>query len=90
MKKFNMVELKTMPTPMSMATVLDPDENGEVLDQREYKNMIGSLMYLTVIRLDIQFAMCLFALFQASIRSSHRTVVQRIFRYIKYTLEFGI
>jgi hypothetical protein len=53
-------------------------------------NMIDSLLYLTVIQLDIQFAMCLCVRFQASPRSSHRTVVQRIFRYLKHTLEFGI
>jgi hypothetical protein len=29
MKKFNMAELKPVSTPMSTATLLDPDENGE-------------------------------------------------------------
>jgi hypothetical protein len=52
--------------------------------------MISSLLYLTVTWPDIQFIMCLCALFQASPRSSNRTVVQRIFRYLKYTLKFGI
>jgi isopentenyldiphosphate isomerase len=33
MKKFNMAELKPVSTPMSMAMTLDPDENGEVVDQ---------------------------------------------------------
>jgi hypothetical protein len=66
MKKFNMAELKPVPTPMSMAMTLDPNENGEVLDQREYKSMIGSLIYLTATWPDIQFAMCLCARFQAS------------------------
>jgi hypothetical protein len=32
MKKFIMVELKPMSTPMSTATMLDPDENGEAAD----------------------------------------------------------
>jgi isopentenyldiphosphate isomerase len=32
MKKFNMNELKPVSIPMSMATSLDPDENGEVVD----------------------------------------------------------
>jgi hypothetical protein len=32
MKKCNMAEIKPMSTPMSMATTLDPDENGEVVD----------------------------------------------------------
>jgi hypothetical protein len=48
MKKFNMAELKPMSTPMSMAATLDPEENGETIDQREYMSMIDSLLYLTV------------------------------------------
>jgi hypothetical protein len=52
--------------------------------------MIASLLYLTVTRPDIQFVMCLCAHFQASTCSSHRTTIQRIFRYLKHTLEFRI
>jgi hypothetical protein len=52
--------------------------------------MISSLLYLRATWLDIQFVVCLCAHVQASPRSSHRQVVQRIFRYLKYTLEFGI
>jgi hypothetical protein len=75
MKKFKMAELKPMSTPMSTTAVLDPDENGEAIDQREYRSMIGSLLYLTVTRPDIQFIMCLCARFQAFPRSSHQTAV---------------
>jgi hypothetical protein len=70
--------------------VLDPDENGEAVDQREHRSMIGSVLYLTVTQSDIQFVVCLCARFQASSCSSHRQVIQRIFRYLKYTLEFRI
>jgi hypothetical protein len=59
MKKFNMSELKPVSTLMSMATTLDPDENGEAVDEREYRSMIGSLLYLMTTRSDIQFAVCL-------------------------------
>jgi hypothetical protein len=90
MKKFIMAELKPVSTPMSMAIVLDPDENGESVDQREYRSMINSILYLTVTQSDIQFVVWLCARFQAFLRSSHRTVVQWIFRYLKYTLEFGV
>jgi hypothetical protein len=75
MKKFNMAKLKPVSTPMSMAAALDLDENGKVIDQREYISMISSLLYVTVTRPDIQFAVCLCACFQASPRSSHRTTV---------------
>jgi hypothetical protein len=33
---------------------------------------------------------CMCACFEASPRSSHRTTVQQILRYLKHTLEFGI
>jgi hypothetical protein len=90
MKKFIIAELKSVSTPMSMAAALDPDKNDEAVDQREYRSMIGSLLYLTVTRPDIQFIVCLCAHFQASPHYSHRTIVQRIFRYLKQTPEFGI
>jgi hypothetical protein len=83
MKKFNMAELKPVTTLMSTSTVLDLDENGEAIDQREYMSMIGSLLYLMATWSDIQFTVCLCARFQASRRSSHWTTVQRIFRYLK-------
>jgi hypothetical protein len=41
-KKFNMAELKPVSTPMSSTASLDPDEDGEAMDQREYMSMIGS------------------------------------------------
>jgi hypothetical protein len=76
MKKFNMAELKPVSTPMSSAASLGSDEDGEAVDQREYRSMIGSLMYLTATRLDIQFVMGMCARFQASPRSLHQTAVQ--------------
>jgi isopentenyldiphosphate isomerase len=75
MKKFNMAELKPVSTLMSTTTSLDPDENGEAVDQREYRSMIGSLLYLTTTRPDSQFVMCLCACFQASPCSSHWTAI---------------
>jgi hypothetical protein len=53
-------------------------------------SMIDSLLYLTMTRLGIQFTVYLCVGFQASSRSSHRAIIQRIFRYLKHTLEFEI
>jgi hypothetical protein len=55
MKKFNMDDFKHMSTPMSTTTSLDPDENGQAIEQRKYRGMISSLLYLTVTQSDIQF-----------------------------------
>jgi hypothetical protein len=71
MKKFNMAELKPVSTSMSSAASLGPDEDGEAVNQREYRSMIGSLLYLTAIRPDIQFVVGMCAHFQASLHSLH-------------------
>jgi hypothetical protein len=55
LKKFKMDDTKPLSTPMSTTTTLDADEDGEPMDQKEYRSMIGSLLYLTVTRPDIQF-----------------------------------
>jgi hypothetical protein len=46
-KKFAMADAKLVSTPMSMMTALDPNEDGEAVDQRECRSMISSLLYLT-------------------------------------------
>jgi hypothetical protein len=53
LKKFNMAKLKIVSTPMSSAASLGPDEDDEAVDQREYRSMIGSLLYLTATQPDI-------------------------------------
>jgi hypothetical protein len=75
LKKFNMMELKPVSTPMSSAASLGPNEDGKVVDQREYRSMIDSLLYLTTTQPDIQFVVGLCARFQASPRSSLWTIV---------------
>ncbi|WVZ89043.1 hypothetical protein U9M48_035502 [Paspalum notatum var. saurae] len=80
LKKFEMGDSKPMTTPMSTNTVLDADEDGEAVDQKEFRGMIGSLLYLTATRPDIQFAVYLCARYQASSRTSHRQAVKHIFR----------
>ena len=52
--------------------------------------MIGSLLYLTSSRPDIQFSVYLCARFQASPRVSHLTAVKRIFRYLVGTQDIRL
>ncbi|WVZ80794.1 hypothetical protein U9M48_028245 [Paspalum notatum var. saurae] len=82
LKKFDMSDSKPMTTPMSTNMALDADEDGEAVDQKEFQGMIGSLLYLTATRPDIQFTV--------SPRTSHRQAVKRIFKYLKFTPELGL
>ncbi|WVZ93801.1 hypothetical protein U9M48_039756 [Paspalum notatum var. saurae] len=90
LKKFDMGDSKPMTTPMSTNTALDADEDGEAVDQKEFREMIGSLLYLIATRPDIQFAVCLCARYQASPKTSHCQAVKHIFRYLKFTPELGL
>ena len=53
LKKFDMGEAKPLSMPMSTTTVLDAKEEGEAVDQKEYRSMIGSLLYLAATRPNI-------------------------------------
>ncbi|WVZ64230.1 LOW QUALITY PROTEIN: hypothetical protein U9M48_013788 [Paspalum notatum var. saurae] len=90
LRKFEMADASPQMILMSTSTALDTDEDGKEVDQKVYRGMIGSLLYLTATRPDIQFVVGLCARFPASPRESHRTAVKRILRYIKVTPEFGL
>jgi hypothetical protein len=50
LRKLKMGDSKAMAMPKSTTIALDADEEGEHVDQKEYRSMIGSLLYLTVTR----------------------------------------
>ncbi|XP_070008686.1 uncharacterized mitochondrial protein AtMg00240-like [Nicotiana sylvestris] len=78
---------KKIDTPIATATKLDIDKPGSSVDQKLYRGMIGSLLYLTASRLDIVFSVGLCARFQDNLKESHLTVVKRILRYLKGTTD---
>ncbi|GKC89866.1 retrovirus-related pol polyprotein from transposon TNT 1-94, partial [Tanacetum coccineum] len=46
--------------PMVGKSKLDEDPNGTIVDPTRYRGMVGSLMYLTVSRPDLVFAVCMY------------------------------
>ena len=74
-----------MNTPISPTTRLGPDSSGKKVEEKLYRDMIGSLMYVTASRPDIVFFVCLCPWFQSDPRESHLAVVKMIFRYLKGT-----
>ncbi|XP_070050842.1 uncharacterized mitochondrial protein AtMg00810-like [Nicotiana tomentosiformis] len=55
LKKLNMDSSKSIDTLIATATKLDLDEEGKSVEQKLYRGMIGSLLYLTASRPDIVF-----------------------------------
>ncbi|KAJ9545044.1 hypothetical protein OSB04_024751 [Centaurea solstitialis] len=69
LKKFHMTDCSPIKTPMPTGNLLGPDLAGKSVDQKIYRSMIGSLLYLTATRPDIMFATCFCARFQANPKS---------------------
>jgi hypothetical protein len=84
-KKFGMEDAKSITTPMSTNGSLDSDKSSNMVDQKLYSSMIGSLLYVTASRPDVMFSVCMCARFQASPRESHLKATKRISRYLKHT-----
>jgi hypothetical protein len=65
LKKFGMKNAKTIKTPMGTNVHLNLDTGGKSVDQKVYRSMIGSLLYLCASRSDIMLFVCMCARFQA-------------------------
>ncbi|GJW07916.1 retrovirus-related pol polyprotein from transposon TNT 1-94 [Tanacetum coccineum] len=69
---------------------LDKDPQGKAVDPTRYREMIGTLMYLTSSRPDLLFIVCMCAWYQAKSTENHLHVVKRIFRYLRGTINMGL
>ncbi|GJZ05228.1 retrovirus-related pol polyprotein from transposon TNT 1-94 [Tanacetum coccineum] len=80
----------SMKTTMVLPNKLGHDLNDKVVNETQCRGMIGSLMYLTSSRPDIQFSSCLHARYQANLKESHLIAVKKIFRYPYFVITSAI
>ena len=90
LKKFDMVGVKEKRTPMDTKVHLKLNPNGLDVDQKVYRSMIGSLLYLCASRPDIVLSVGVCARYQAAPKESHMVAVKRILRYLIHTPKFGL
>ncbi|GJX47392.1 retrovirus-related pol polyprotein from transposon TNT 1-94 [Tanacetum coccineum] len=90
LKKFRMDSCGLIDTPMVDRLKLDGDPLGILVDQTRFCSMVGSLMYLTASRLDLVFAVCMCARYQASPTKKHLEALKRVFRYLRGTINWGL
>ncbi|KAF7152051.1 hypothetical protein RHSIM_Rhsim01G0019800 [Rhododendron simsii] len=76
---------KTASTPLEPATRLTPLDGSPLPDATRYRQLVGSLVYLTVTRPDIAYAIHIVSQSMCASRSTHFDVVLRILRYVKGT-----
>jgi hypothetical protein len=70
LKRFGMEDCKPVITPMQTIYKLRKDDDSKSTDQRQYRSMIGSLLYVTTSRLDVMQVVGQMARFQATPKES--------------------
>ena len=85
-----MEECKSVSTPVAPGLKLSKDMEGEDVDPTLYRQLVGSLVYLTHTRPDIAFAVSVVSRFLSSPKVPHWIADKRILRYVKGTLMMGI
>nr|GEX51350.1 hypothetical protein [Tanacetum cinerariifolium] len=88
--KYGFESYDPVDTPMVEKSKLDEDKEGKVVDPSHYRGMIGTLLYLTTSRPDLQFAICMCARYQARPTEKHLHAVKRIFHYLRETVNRGL
>jgi hypothetical protein len=71
LKRFGMKDAKPAKTPMGTDGHLDLNKRGKSVDQKAYRSIIGSLLYLCASRLHIMLSVCLCARFQSDPKECH-------------------
>ncbi len=69
---------------------LSADAGDLVEDTTIYRCIVGSLIYMTITRQDLSYAVGVVSQFMQTPRKPHLDAVRRILRYIKHTLRCGI
>jgi hypothetical protein len=82
LKRFGMKDAKPLKTPMGTDGHVDLNKGGKSVDQKAYRSMIGSLLYLCASRPDIMLSVCMCARYQSDPRERHLVAVKRILRYL--------
>ena len=78
LKKYELEGCKKISISMATSIKLDADESSKAVDQKMYRGMIGSLLYLIASRPDIQFSVYLCAYFEANPKESHLIAVKNL------------
>ena len=80
----------TVDTPVELNAHLTPIGGKPLSNLSLYKQLVGSLVYLTITRPDIFYVVYQVSQYLSAPRSTHYAAVQRILRYLKGTLFHGL
>eukprot|EP00253_Pinus_taeda_P015435 PITA_15435 len=90
LNKFDMLDCHPSPTPSAHGEVLCRDDGANLVDEKTYRSIVGSLIFLTHTRPDITYLVSLVSRYMTNPSEIHMKAAKRILRYVKGILNFGI
>ncbi|XP_059067112.1 uncharacterized mitochondrial protein AtMg00810-like [Cryptomeria japonica] len=92
LKRFGMMDCKPMSTPMetNLKKLSISAANSDFADPSEYRQLIGSLMYLVNTRPDIYYAASALSQFMNQPKHVHLVAAKHILRYLGGTIGYGL
>jgi hypothetical protein len=90
LKIFKMDQCKSSSVPMQQNVKLSCDDGSKEVNGTVYRQMVGSLNYLTTTRPDISYYVSVLSQFMEKPYENHWNVAKEVLRYLKVTLDYGI
>ncbi|CAL2246103.1 unnamed protein product [Prunus armeniaca] len=90
LEKFGMRDCKSVAIPLVVNEKLCKEDGSEAANENEFRQIVGSLLYLTATRPDVMFASSLLARFMHNPTKKHMGTAKIVLRYIQGTLDFDI
>jgi len=85
-----MLECKPVASPMTTNEKLQKNDDAVKMDSKIFRNLVGSLIYLTNSRPDILFSVSIISRFMENPSRLYFAASKRILRYLQGTKDYGI
>ncbi|XP_020272256.1 uncharacterized protein LOC109847439 [Asparagus officinalis] len=90
LKRFGMLECKPISTMMEPNAKMCAHEGKDLKYATMYQKLVGSLIYLTLTRPDISYAVSVMSRYMQNPKKHHLEAVRRMLRYVKSTIDYGL
>ena len=79
-----------MATPLDHNLKLDVDSGTEECDSTHYRQLVGSLIHLTITQPGLNYPVGLLSQFMQTPHDIHLNCVKQVLRYVSGTMEYGL
>eukprot|EP00253_Pinus_taeda_P010317 PITA_10317 len=90
LEKFGMDRCRSAATPLQQNLKLSSDDGTKEVDATMYRQLVGSLIYLTTTRPDLTYSVSVLSQFMSKPLESHWTEARSVLRYLCGIVHFGI